>query len=124
MTEQRKSRPRVKGMRSDTFVLVDGVRYIQDEEADMRQLRYHLRKREERKAREEKYALIIKRCKGLLFRYHCDAFTIKDQCHLVGLEVEVKDVRNAMKSPEALHLFQRVRAPNGRIEWILRKDKE
>jgi len=124
MTKQGKSRPRVKGMRSDTFVLVDGVRYIQDEEADMRQLRYHLRGREERKAREEKYALIIKRCKGLLFRYHCDAFMIKDQCHFVGLEVEVKDVRNAMKSPEALHLFQRVRAPTGRIEWILRKDKE
>ena len=124
MTEQRKSRPRVKGMRSDTFKVIDGVRYIQDEEADMRQLRYHLRGRKERQARDEKYALILERCKGLLFRCHCDAFTIRNQCYLVGLDVEVKDVRNAMKSPEALHLFQRVRAPNGRIEWILRKDKE
>jgi len=113
-----------KHFASDSFVEINGVRYIQDEEADMRQLRYHQRKREERKARDQKYERIIERCKGLLFRYSCDAQTIRNQCYLVGIDVEVKDVRNAMKSPEALHLFQRVRAPNGRIEWILRKDKE
>jgi len=111
---------------SDSFVEINGVRYIQDEEADMRQLRNILRKREERKARDQKYELIIERCKGLLVRHPCDAFTIKKQCHLVGLEVEVKDVRGAMKSPEALHLFQGLREGNGRIKWILREreDKE
>jgi isopenicillin N synthase-like dioxygenase len=111
--------PRVKGMRSDTFKVIDGVRYIQDEEADMRALRYTVRKRKERKARDQKHALIIERCKGLLRHYHCDAQTIAAQCQVVGLEVEVSDVRSAMKSPEALALFRRVRAPMGRIEWVL-----
>jgi hypothetical protein len=113
-----------KHFASDSFVVIGGVRYIQDEEADMRQLQRMERRRKERQARDQKYERIIERCKGLLFRYSCDAFTIRNQCYLVGLDVEVKDVRNAMKSPEALHLFQRVRAPSGRIEWILRKDKE
>jgi isopenicillin N synthase-like dioxygenase len=111
--------PRVKGMRSDTFKVIDGVRYIQDEEADMRALRYTVRKRKERKARDQKHALIIERCKGLLRHYHCDAQTIAAQCQVVGLEVEVSDVRSAMKSPEALALFRRTRLAAGRVEWVL-----
>jgi hypothetical protein len=106
-------------MKSDTFKVIDGVRYIQDEEADMRQLRNYLRKREERKVRDQKHTAIIERCKALLRHYHCDAQTIAAQCQVVGLEVEVSDVRSAMKSPEALALFRRVRAPMGRIEWVL-----
>ena len=117
--------PRAKGERfnkyfaSDSFVEINGVRYIQDEEADMRQLRNYLRRREERKARDQKHALIIERCKGLLRHYHCDAQTIAAQCQVVGLDVEVKDVRSAMRSPEALALFRRTRLAAGRVEWVL-----
>ena len=111
--------PRVKGMRSDTFKVIDGVRYIQDEEADMRQLRNYLRKREERKARDQNHALSLERGKGLLRHYHCDAQTIAAQCQVVGLDVEVKDVRSAMRSPEALALFRRTRLAAGRVEWVL-----
>jgi len=118
--------PRAKGERfnkyfaSDSFVEINGVRYIQDEEADMRALRYTVRKRKERKERDQKHALIIKRCKGLLRHYHCDAQTIAAQCQIVGLDVEVKDVRSAMKSPEALALFRRTRLAAGRVEWVVR----
>ena len=125
MTKQDKGRPRIKGLgRSDSFKVIDGVRYIQDEEADMRQLRYHLKMRGVRKAREEKYTRIVDHCKGLLRLYPCDAQTIAAQCQISGMpDVAVNDVRNALKSPEALQAFDRVRSPIGRVEFICKGEK-
>ena len=125
MTKQDKGRPRIKGLgRSDSFKVIDGVRYIQDEEADMRAVRNAVRMKSVRAAREQKDKWIINICKGLLAQHATDAQTIAFTLQRTGADVQENDVRNAMKTPEALALFQRVRAPSGRIEWILRKDQE
>tara|TARA_Y100000588_G_scaffold156315_1_gene170349 strand:+ start:3273 stop:3542 length:270 start_codon:yes stop_codon:yes gene_type:complete len=73
----------------------------------------------QRQARDRKEARILAHCKKLLQRYACDAQTIAAQCHLAGIDgVEPGDVRNVMKTPEALQAFDRVRSPIGRIEWV------
>ena len=67
---------------------------------------------------------IINICKGLLAQHATDAQTIAFTLQRTGADVQENDVRNAMKTPEALALFQRVRAPSGRIEWIRKEDAE
>ena len=107
----------------DTFIVKDNVRYIVDEEADLRQLSYVLRKREERAARDRTSEMIIDFCLGLLAEYPCDAQTITETLHRTGARVEIKDVRWAMKSARARELFVREQVLGGRIEFRLKIDE-
>lgn len=122
---------------TDSFVEVNGVRYIQDEEADMRAFRQHEARERNRQRREFVSECVYVAASELILATNApvtapeinEAVTI-DHINLVrsrwgdGLmpdnpdDIKVKDVRWAMAQPRGLELFKRQR-PKGsqHVSW-------
>ena len=109
-----------------TSIEKNGVRYIVDEDADMRALRYALKRRDQLVQHEEENARIVTYVERMLRNDDgevsdncCDAQSVARMMKPEG--VTVPAVRRAMASPEGLMRFRRTLTPTGRIAWRLPK---
>jgi hypothetical protein len=107
-----------------TSIEKNGVRYIVDDDADMRALRYALKRRDDLLRYEKENARILAYVERVLYidadeveDNNIDAQTVSSL--MKADRVTVAAVRRAMASPEGLMRFRRTLTDTGRVAWKL-----